>query len=282
MYNTSIFYIASMFPGQYTNALCFGNNVAGIFTTLISMLSKASSPDLRTAGIYYFLSGVIVVLTCFVLYFLMPRFNFFRYYIALNEERNSGENASSGAPPYIYILRKVWVLLLCIWLCMFSTLAVFPVLQLGIQQVSDSFIISKTWFTDITCFLTFNICVTLGTVSTEFLPHIKPKWISIPVVLKAVLSILFFLFCNYQPAARKDIFPVLFANDYVYWAGCIIFPLVNGYLVSLLMMYTPRQVEAKHAGTTAMLSVLILVIGVVCGLNFTKVLEIIITKPQNA
>jgi equilibrative nucleoside transporter 1/2/3 len=68
------------------------------------------------------------------------------------------------------------------------------------------------------------------------------------------------MFCNFNPLGRKHI-PVLITNDYVYWAGGMIFPLVGGYLTSLLMMYAPQQVEGKYAGTASMLSALILVIG---------------------
>jgi equilibrative nucleoside transporter 1/2/3 len=110
-----------------------------------------------------------------------------------------------------------------------------------------------------------------------FLFYLKPgpKWVVIPVVLKAVLSVLFVAFCNFDPASRKNI-PVLITNDYVYWAGSAIIPLVSGYLISLLMMYVPKQVEGKNAGTAAMLSALVLVIGVVTGLQFSRFLEMIV------
>ncbi len=42
------------------------------------------------------------------------------------------------------------------------------------------------------------------------------------------------------------------------------------------MMYVPKQVEGKNAGTAAMLSALVLVIGVVTGLQFSRFLEMIV------
>ena len=93
---------------------------------------------------------------------------------------------------------------------------------------------------DILCFLTFNIFVTIGNFSTEFLPKWPgPKWIVVPVILKAALSILFVLFCNYDPENR-NLIPVLIKSDWAYWAGSMIYPLVSGYLISLLMMYSPQ------------------------------------------
>jgi hypothetical protein len=39
----------------------------------MDMVATAGAPDLRVAGIYYFLTGVVFLLICFVLYFLTPR-----------------------------------------------------------------------------------------------------------------------------------------------------------------------------------------------------------------
>lgn len=132
----------------------------------------------------------------------------------------------------------------CIWVTLFSTLAIFPVFQLGIRPSGKSFIINDYWFTDITCFLTFNLFITIGNTLTALVKKPGPRWIVIPVVLKAVLSMAFFLVCNFQPDQRNNI-PVLITNDYIYWAGCVITPLVTGYLISLLMMYTPRYICLK-------------------------------------
>lgn len=40
--------------------------------------------------------------------------------------------------------------------------------------------------------------------------------------------------------------------------------------------YIPRQVTSEHAGPAAMLSALALIIGVVCGLQFSKIFGILI------
>lgn len=281
VYNTCVFYIASMFPGQYINAIIFGNNISGIFATLMNILSKATSPNLRIAAIYYFCTGIVLVLTCFILYFVTPRLAFYRYHVEKHRRQAEQEAKLAGQRfekesifrQYIVIIKTNWILLFSIWLCMFSTLAIFPVYQLKIQIVSSNFIVPENWYADILCFLTFNVFVTIGNLSTEFLPKWPgPKWIAVPVILKAVLSILFVLFCNYE-STKRNLIPVLIKSDWGYWIGGIIYPLVSGYLISLLMMYGPQQVEGKYAGTASMLSALVLVIGVVTGLNFSIVLE---------
>lgn len=59
------------------------------------------------------------------------------------------------------------------------------------------------------------------------------------------------MFCNYnldyfdekgvliKGPPRKNI-QILITNDYVYWIISAVYPLVSGYLISLLMMYSPK------------------------------------------
>jgi solute carrier family 29 (equilibrative nucleoside transporter), member 1/2/3 len=164
---------------------------------------------------------------------------YFKYHKQIAQENSRQNNMVQDVIPYFYIIKKIWYLLLCIWLTLFSTLAIFPVYQLSVKPSGGSFFISDFWFTDITCFLTFNVSITIGNTLTACIRKPGPKWIVIPVVLKAVLSMGFFLVCNSQSDQRNFI-PVLVNNDYIYWTGCILTPLVTGYLISLLMMYTPR------------------------------------------
>ena len=71
--NSCVYYVASIFPMEYLNAIVLGNNLAGIFTTLMSIVSKATSPNLRIAAIYYFLSAFVILMLGLIGYFLMHR-----------------------------------------------------------------------------------------------------------------------------------------------------------------------------------------------------------------
>lgn len=71
--NSCIYYVSSIFPMEYLNAIILGNNLAGIFTTVMSIGSKATSPNLRIAAIYYFLSAFVILMLEFIGYFVMHR-----------------------------------------------------------------------------------------------------------------------------------------------------------------------------------------------------------------
>lgn len=289
--NSCVYYVASIFPMEYLNAIVLGNNLSGVFTTLMSIISKASTlssiatPNYRLAAIFYFLSAFIVLMLAFIGYFLMPRMKFYRHYAELAEMRtlkNEAENQNKPVKvPYWQLIKQTWLLLFCIWLNFFSTLAIFPVYQLGIQRASDSFFINDIWYQDIITFLTFNILVTIGNLVPKLFRRPGPKWLPVPVIARAILVFIFFSLCNFQPEKRANsIIPILIKNDYVYWAGCFISPLFFGYFTSLLMMYTPTQVPEQFAGSIAMVAAFLITVGVTTGLQFTKVFELIVLGPQ--
>lgn len=280
--NSCVYAVAAILPMEYVNAVILGNNLSGCFTSIMSIVSKLTSPDYRIAAIYYFLSAFIVLLLSFVGYFVMHRMDYYKYWQKINDDLNkkSTDNTQSQRKkvPYGKILKKIWLLLFCIWINFVSTLSIFPVYQLGVKPVSKDFIIGEKWFQDIVTFLTFNILVTIGNLIPKFIRKPGPKWIPLAVFARVVIVYFFFLTSNYMPDSRNGIIPVLITNDYVYWLGAGLSPLVFGYFTSLLMMYTPQQVEPEYAGTAAMLAALSLVVGVISGLQFTKVLQFIVTS----
>lgn len=273
--NSCVFSVASILPMEYLNAVILGNNLSGCFTAIMSITSKLVSPNPRIAAIYYFLSAFIALMLAFIGYFVMHRTEFYKYWHRVNQDISKKEayenNNVPKSVPYGKIIKKIWFLLFCIWLNFFSTLSIFPVYNLGIKPVSKDFIISQKWFQDVVTFLTFNGLVTLGNLVPNLIKWPGPKWLPLVVILRAIIVIIFFLFSNFKPDERH--LPVLITNDYVYWLGSALSPLIFGYCTSLLMMYTPQQVDPEHSGTAAMLSALMLVIGVVSGLQFTIVLE---------
>ena len=79
--NSCIFYLAGLLPAEYMNALMIGSNAAGIFTSLASILSKLTTPNIRLAAIYYFIATFIVLLASLVGFVLMNRSRFYHFYI---------------------------------------------------------------------------------------------------------------------------------------------------------------------------------------------------------
>lgn len=111
--NSCVYYVSALFPMEYINAIILGNNFAGIFTSVANILSKATSPNLRIAAIYYFLAAFVVLMLAFVGYFLMHRTKFYRYFIERSEAAQkkammeSANNQQRQKVPYFQIIKKV-------------------------------------------------------------------------------------------------------------------------------------------------------------------------------
>jgi hypothetical protein len=178
-----------MFPMGYINAIILGNNFSGIFVSVCSILSKViwGTENLGKAAMYYFIGAFIALLSGLVGYFGMQKtvFNFnqnskqqklvsltflfffskifFKFYENKLEKLKDSEKKDNNQvkTPYGYILRKIGLLLFCIWLNFFSTLCMFPVVQTNISG-SDDFFIKHDLYQDFVTFLTFNILVFIG------------------------------------------------------------------------------------------------------------------------
>ncbi|RNA20727.1 equilibrative nucleoside transporter 1-like [Brachionus plicatilis] len=279
--NSSVFYLSSIFPKEYINAIILGNNCAGCFTALASIISKKITSNLKIAAIYYFFSAYVVVVIALAGYFAMHRTTFYKYCTKLDEEKKRlSLLESSGAEkpvPYFKLIRTTGLYLFCIWLNFFSTLSIFPVFQIEIKKNSQNFIISDEFYLDIVVFLTFNFLVLFGNMLPRLVQKPGPKWIPAAVISRAVAVFVLFSISNFRPDVPHRI-PVLITNDYVYWIICSVSSLLFGYFTSLLMMYTPNLVEDEHKGTVSMIAALSITIGVASGLQFTKILEFIVLK----
>ncbi|GFR00984.1 equilibrative nucleoside transporter 1 [Trichonephila clavata] len=87
----------------------------------------------------------------------------------------------------------------------------------------------------------------------------------------------YFMLCNYKPDKRQ--IPVLIDNDWAYFGMAVTLGLTSGYFSSLAMMYAPGCVDTKHAPIAGMMAALFLVLGIVCGVNFTFFISWLVETP---
>jgi solute carrier family 29 (equilibrative nucleoside transporter), member 1/2/3 len=117
--NSCIFYTGSIFPMEYTNAIITGTNCSGLFTALCSVISKATTSNLRLAAIVYFLASFFILLVALGGYFVMHRLEFYKYWynIYLENKRKAVEqnqdNKTTGKVPYKKIFSKVIIFCFC-------------------------------------------------------------------------------------------------------------------------------------------------------------------------
>jgi equilibrative nucleoside transporter 1/2/3 len=210
--NSCNFYMASLLPYGYLNAVIIGTNLSGVFTTMMSIISKIYSTNLQTNAIIYFFLAFVVTVITFFSFLLMTRMEFFKYWENVQNfntkendqdvnEQGCGKNQKNRKTsiPYIKIINKGWLILFGLWLNYFITLTIFPIYQNDIQRISNNFIIPEKWYKDVLVYLTFNVSVTFGNIFAKYVKKPNLKIIVFSVILRSLLIIAFFLLCNYKP-----------------------------------------------------------------------------------
>ncbi|KAK6178606.1 hypothetical protein SNE40_013357 [Patella caerulea] len=282
IYQNSMYGLAAILPMKYTNAIVFGNNFSGTLIAVINIITIIVSPNTRTAAIYYFVAAIVVLLLAFDAYFVLPLTRFYRHFRKIVElkqlavKNKENQTCLTGLKRYWFVFKQIWVMVFCVWFVFFVTLALFPAVQSEIKRIN--FPISDVYWAPIFCFLNFNFFAMMGNLATECVRVPGPRFVWIPVLLRGLILIPFFLLCNYQPGQR--LLPVYIPNDYAYIVGASLMAFTSGYFSSLVMMYAPKQVSPEYAGTAGMMMALFLVFGIASGVNFSIVLTIIVEKIQ--
>lgn len=284
VYQNSIFGVAGQLPERYSNAVILGNNISGTLCAVIMLISKWSSPDLRTSGIVYFVAVLLVLIIAFNSYFLLPYLKFYFYYQKLHKLHHKNESGVQEKQTFAELFGELWSVFLeiklqCfnIWFLFFVTLSMFPAVISTVTPRGE-FFISKDYFALVTCYLFFNVFAMIGNVLPNFFLWPGPKNVVFPILLRA-LFIPFFMLSN-SGEKRRESAPVWFENEWTYIIGVIIFSLSSGYYSSLPMMYAPGEViNKKHKSKAGQVSAFFLIFGVFSGSMFSKLWVFFLEKP---
>lgn len=182
----------------------------------------------------------------------------------------TGRTTRDGVPPLQPILRKTWVLGLCVFYVFCISITVFPAVSSGIQSVhkGDGSPWTTTYFVPLTCFLMYNIADFCGRQATAWLQAPGPTSRVLPgLVLCRSIMVPLLMFCNYQP--RVHLQTVLFTHDvYPVIFNCLL-GLSNGYLGTLPMIYGPKVVPRDLAEATGVVMSFFLTLGLAVGSAFS-------------
>ncbi|KAK9886105.1 hypothetical protein WA026_014893 [Henosepilachna vigintioctopunctata] len=268
IYQNTVFGMAAKLPAKYTGAIILGNNISGTLVSLVSMLTIYIFDDPRMAGIYYFIIALVVLCICFDTYFALPLNRFYRHHERESEKlkfHQKSPNENDSKIPYLKVMNQCKVQLCNVFCVFLVTLSIFPSIQGEVQPVDPNFFIKQPYFTQVTCFLTFNIFAMIGSLLANVVQWPKPEVLWIPVTMR-FLYIPYYIFSNYQVQNQNRLLPVYFENEWIYWFISITMALSSGYLSSLAMMYTSLVVEPKYASTAGMMGGAFLITGIFGGI----------------
>ncbi|XP_035825618.1 uncharacterized protein LOC101856304 [Aplysia californica] len=282
IYQNSMYGLAAVLPMKYTNAVIFGNNISGTLVAITNIIVLVLAPSKRTSAIYYFVVAIVILMVAFDAYFVTAHSRFYRHYVKLAElkDKESMEKAGghSNTPFYVILFRsfgrvfkKIYHLMFGVWFVFFITLALFPAVMSDVKPLNID--MDGEYWSAIFCFLCFNFFATIGNLTTEFIKWPNARWVNVLIILRVVFVPLMIL-GNFRPELRTV--PVYITHDAVFIASGVLFSFTSGYCSSLVMMYAPKQVAPSDAPIAGMVMALFLVFGILCGVNFSRVWDLII------
>jgi hypothetical protein len=98
IFQNSVYGVAARLPQKYTGAVVLGSNICGTLVVFMSWTSELFDSR-RTSAIYYFITGIFVLLICFDTYFALPLnvsvlISFSNYYLPSIESSSMVERSS--------------------------------------------------------------------------------------------------------------------------------------------------------------------------------------------
>ncbi|NXG08122.1 S29A3 protein, partial [Sakesphorus luctuosus] len=289
IFSSSIFGLSSCFPMRNLQALISGQAMGGTISAVASVIDLAAAADVTDSALAYFLTADIFIVVCIMVYLLLPRLEYSRYYLnsqkdspslapvpsdsSMEDKAEPGGSANSsfltkstGIPPLRPILQKTAVLGFCLFYVFFISIIIFPSLSSNIESVSKSSgsLWSTKYFVPLTSFLLYNFADWCGRQITAWIqvPGPKSKLLPALVLLRTIFLPLFIL-SNYQPRAHiqrvvfnQDIYPVVFTA---------LLGLSNGYLGTLVMIYGPKIVPKELAEAAGVVMTFYLMLGLAVG-----------------
>ncbi|XP_058507777.1 equilibrative nucleoside transporter 1-like [Solea solea] len=282
----SLFGLAGILPASYTTPIMSGQGLAGTFAAFSMICALASGSALQDSAFGYFITACVAILLAILSYFVLPRMEFFQYYMESNgsrpsadeenkmdllkketpaEKRPAGlmEDEAKPTMSVFNIFKQIWVMALSVC-CIFTvTIGTFPAVTADVRSTVANGSAWDMYFIPVSCFLLFNVMDWAGRSLTAVCmwPGKDSMWLPVLVVLRVIFIPLFML-CNVMP---RHYLPVLFGHDAWYIIFMIFFAFSNGYLASLCMCFGPKKVAQHEAETAGAIMAFFLSLGLALG-----------------
>uniref|UniRef100_A0A3B4ARN3 Uncharacterized protein n=1 Tax=Periophthalmus magnuspinnatus TaxID=409849 RepID=A0A3B4ARN3_9GOBI len=283
----SLFGLAGILPATYTTPIMSGQGLAGTFAAFSMICALASGSALQDSAFGYFITACAVILLAIMSYFVLPKMEFFQYYIESNGSHPSSadeenkmdllkkgkrktrlfvtsdfktQNTTTNQP---YMFTFIWVMALSVCFIFTVTIGTFPAVTVDVKSTVADGGDWEMYFIPVSCFLLFNLMDWVGRSLTAVVmwPGKDSKWLPALVIFRIIFIPLFIL-CNVQP---RNNLPVLFYHDAWYIIFMIFFSFSNGYLASLCMCFGPKKVAPHEAETAGAIMAFFLSLGLALG-----------------
>lgn len=278
VFQNAIYGLAAMFVPSSTMAVVLGSNISGCIVISFMLLTNTMSFTMFNQIMVFFISVSVQLALGTIFFILTSQSKEFKDVVDRNK---NNDRPREYYPVYKTTVRPVleyptrWLLdetkisIMIVAVTYLTSLTIFPGIMANVQPNNKDF----PFFTEITCFMGFNLFATLGVATSWVLP-VKRKTLTF-LAFGRLIFIPLFLLCSYYPFEHQRNIPVIFDSDYVYIAFVILMSFSSGYVGSLGMAYISKDgaSDTKKAGLIAGAT---LVSGVLGGILLSGVMPYIV------
>ncbi|XP_058826401.1 equilibrative nucleoside transporter 1 [Topomyia yanbarensis] len=267
----ALFGIAGQFTSDYMTAVVSGQSLGGIFTALVDIIALTFGAPPTITAFVFFIVGTLMLLLSLVLYIVMSKTLFFKYYISSRAlmknlpdvDEMSRELLPRQSPTFFGVLRKIWLFGFAEWLMFVTTLSIYPAVTILVGSQNQSHPWHDVYFLPVVNYLLFNTGDYIGRVCAGIFewPSQRPFLISILSIAR-IGFVPIMLLCNIIP---HHSFPVLIHSDYIFIALMAGFALSNGYITNIALIGAPKAVEQPEKELASSMMAAFLGVGLACG-----------------
>lgn len=206
----SLFGIAGQFSSDYMSAVVSGQALGGIFSALAEIIALTFGAAPTVTAFVFFIVGTLVLLCSLVLYVVMSKTLFFKYYTSprtlmkssLDVDDMTRELLPRQEPTFMGVLRKIWLFGFSEWLVFVTTLSIYPAVTILVGSQSQSHPWNDVYFLPVVNYLLFNTGDYIGRVCAGSLEWVRSGVIDIPLGKISNLSFQFTAVKQPVPAER--------------------------------------------------------------------------------
>lgn len=278
IFQNAIYGLAAMFVPSSTLAVVLGSNISGCVVTSFMLLTNIMSFTMFNQFMVFLISMPVLLALSTIFFILTSQTKEFKDVVNRNKNNDRPREyypvyKTTVLPvleyPTRWLIDETKISIMIVAITYLTSLTIFPGIMSNVQPNNKDF----PFFTEITCFMGFNLFATLGAATSWVLP-VKRKTLTF-LAFGRLIFIPLFLLCSYHPFEHQRNIPVIFDSDYVYIVFVILMSFSSGYVGSLGMAYISKDgaSDTKKAGLIAGAT---LVSGVLGGILLSGVMPYIV------
>eukprot|EP00123_Amoebidium_parasiticum_P001711 comp12873_c0_seq1/m.8053 comp12873_c0_seq1/g.8053 ORF comp12873_c0_seq1/g.8053 comp12873_c0_seq1/m.8053 type:complete len:482 (-) comp12873_c0_seq1:301-1746(-) len=297
---TGVYSVSSYFPDVYTQRALQGAAWGGVVISSINVFTILGSPGTQEAASAFFAVSIAFLSICVVSFIYLIKSPVFHHYYAAASHNNANTSNSEVVPAaiegektitetgsqgsdsssderevttehFMHVFKKTFVLNFSVFLGMFVTLAIFPVVPVSIQPTTSAEV--SRFFGDlwipVYVFLFYSLTDTIGRYAGSYM-RIPCKLVPLFSVARFVFFPLF-LMCNgmcYDAATQSMVPskpPAVFMNDAFPVLFIILLGLTNGMCFEAVFYYAPNMVTGHDKALVNSIAASFAVCGLMTG-----------------